>query len=88
MRNCQQFEIEFELPFEFWRFGALKVRNCQQFEIEFELSLEFWRFGALRLRNCQQFDVEFELSLEFWGPWIAKTRARAKVFDEIVNFAK
>ena len=29
-----------------------------------------------------------ELWLEFWGPWIAKTQARAKVFDEIVIFAE
>ena len=35
--------------------------------------------------NCQQFDVEVELSLEFWGPWIAKTRVRAKALDEIVD---
>ena len=61
------------------------MSNCQQFDVEVELSLEFWRFGALKVCNCQQFDVEFELSLEFWGPWIAKTRERAKVFDEIVD---
>ena len=35
--------------------------------------------------NCQQNEVEIELWLEFWRPWIAKTLARAKVFDEIVD---
>ena len=28
MCNCQQFDVEFELSLEFWRFGALKVCSC------------------------------------------------------------
>ena len=31
--------------------------------------------------------IEIELWLRFWGPWVARTEARAKVWEEHVIFA-
>ena len=47
----------------------------------------FRRCDLQKVCNCHQNEIEIELWLEFWGPWIAKTLARAKVFDEIVYSA-